>query len=41
MRSAQLVLARPLGLEPKISADLGSVVFARVTESQQLRLTTG
>ena len=41
MRSTQLVLARPLSLEPQIRTDLGSVVFAGVAESQQLRLTTG
>lgn len=41
VRSTQLVLSRPLGLEPQIRTDLGSVVFARVTESQQLRLATG
>lgn len=41
VRSTQLVLARPLSLEPQIRTDLGSVVFAGVAESQQLRLTTG
>lgn len=41
VRSTQLVLSRPLGLEPQIRTDLRSVVFARVAESQQLRLATG
>ena len=41
MRCIQLVLSRPLGLEPQIRTDLGSVVFAGVAESQQLRFATG
>lgn len=40
-RCAQLALSRPLGLETQICTDLGSVVLARVTASQQLRLATG
>lgn len=41
MRSNQLVLSRPLGLETQICTDLGSVVLTRITASQQLRLATG
>ena len=41
VRSTQLVLSRPLGLESKIRTNLGSVILAGVAESQQLRLTTG